>query len=332
MTHDQILKDVKNRKYSPVYFLCGEEPYYIDLLTQTIADSVLAEEEREFNQSVLYGLDTDVPQIIAESRKFPMMAEFNVVIVKEAQHLKEIELFEHYFSKPAPSTVLVIAYKDKKLDKRKAIYKLLQKTGIYYENKKLYDSKIPDWISSHLGQAGYHISVRNAQLITEFLGNDLGHISNELGKIILNLPQGASITGEVIEEHIGINKEYNSFELNTALGHRNILKANRIVNYFSQNEKKYPIQMVIGTLYAHFSKILKFHYAGGKPPAELASFLGVHPYFVKDYSLAARHYSRGKILDIIDLLHQYDLKSKGIGNSGISGGELMKELVYRILH
>ena len=332
MNYEQILSDIKKRKFSPIYFLCGEEPYYIDQVSHELSESVLAEEEREFNQHVLYGLETDVSQVIAESRKFPMMAPFNVVIVKEAQHLKDIDLLEKYFNKPAPSTVLVICYKNKKLDKRKSSYKALQKAGIYLETKKLYDNQVPDWISSHLGHAGYHISVRNALMINEFLGNDLAHISNELGKIILNLPQGSTVTGEVIEEYIGINKEYNTFELNNALGHRNVIKANRIVNYFGQNDKKYPIQMVISTLYTHFAKILKYHYVRGKAKGEQASFIGVHPFFLKDYDLAARHYGPGKILQVFDLLHDYDLKSKGIGNASVGSGELMKEMVYRILH
>ena len=332
MNHQDILRDIQKRKFSPVYFLCGEEPYYIDLISQSISDSVLAEEEREFNQHTLYGLETDVSQVLAEARKFPMMAEYNVVIVREAQHLKDVEQFESYFAKPVASTILVICYKNRKLDKRKATYKNLSKTGLYLETKKLYDNQVPEWISSHLSHAGFHISVRNALMINEYLGNDLALISNELGKIILNLSEGSTVTGEVIEEYIGINKEYNTFELNTAVGHRNIVKANRIVNYFSQNEKKYPIQMVISTLYTHFSKILKYHYVRGKAKGEQASFIGVHPFFLKDYDLAARHYGPGKILDVMDVLHEYDLRSKGIGNASVAGGELMKEMVYRILH
>jgi len=332
MNHQKILADIKARKYSPIYFLCGEEPYYIDMIRHAIETQVLKGEEKEFNQNIYYGLDTNVPQIIAEAKKYPMMAEYNVVVIREAQLLKNIDDLNTYFSQPISSTILVLCYKNKKLDKRKAIYKTLQKNGTYYENKKLYENQIPDWISSHLGQAGYHISVRNASMITEFLGNELSNISNELGKIILNLPQGATISGEVIEEYIGINKDYNSFELNDALGHRNVVKANRIINYFSRNDKKYPMPLVIGNLFSHFSKILKFHYVQGKPKAEQASFVGVHPFFLKDYAFAAQKYPRQKLVEIVETLHEYDLKSKGVGSASISNGELLKEMVYKILH
>lgn len=332
MNHQKILADISARKFSPIYFLCGEEPYYIDLICQALEKQVLKEEEREFNQNVYYGLDVDVSDIIAEARKYPMMAEYNVVIVREAQLLKNIDNLEVYFSNPVKSTILVLCYKNKKLDKRKSGYKALQKNGTYYENKKLYENQIPDWINAHLGQAGYHISVRNALMITEFLGSDLSNISNELGKIILNLPQGATITEDVIEEYIGINKEYNSFELNNALGHRNIVKTNRIINYFGRNEKKYPMPLIMGNLFTHFSKIIKFHYVQGKPRAEQAAFVGVHPFFLKDYEIASRNYTLKKLVDIVDILHNYDLKSKGVGSSNPSNSELMKEMVYLILH
>ena len=332
MNHQKILADIKARKFSPIYFLCGEEPYYIDVICKTLEKQVLKEEEREFNQNIYYGLDVDVSDIIAEARKYPMMAEYNVVIVREAQLLKNINDLEAYFSKPIDSTILVLCYKNKKLDKRKSIYKTLQKNGIYYENKKLYDNQIPDWINAHLGQAGYNISVKNALMITDFIGNDLSNITNELGKIILNLPQGTTITEDAIEEYIGINKDYNNFELNNALGHRNILKTNRIINYFSRNNKKYPMPLILGNLFSFFSKILKFHYVQGKPRAEQAVFVGVHPFFLKDYEFAAKQYSLQKLVEIIEILHQYDLKSKGVGSASVSDGELMKEMVYQILH
>jgi len=331
MTYEQISKDISNRKFSSVYFLAGDEPYYIDKISNQIIDSALNEEEKEFNQSVLYGLDTDVLVVESEAKKYPMMAKYNLVVVKEAQLLNDIDKLENYVENPSPNTILVICYK-KKPDKRKKIFKTLSKNCIFLDSNKLYESKVPDWIMKHVSHAGYHISVRNATLITEFLGNDLAHISNELGKVILNLPEGTNITGEIIEENIGINKEYNSFELNNALGHKNVTKANRIVNYFGQNEKKYPFPLIMGNLYSFFSKILKLYFARSISNKDLAAFIGVHPFFLKDYQFALRNYSAKKVVDIIETLHEYDLKSKGIGNNSIPNRELLKEMVYKILH
>ncbi len=331
MTFEQISKDIRDRKFKPVYLFSGEEPYFIDKLTNQLIDTVLTEDEKEFNQTIFYGLDSDVLNVESEARKFPMMSEYNLVVVKEAQLLSNIEHLENYMKNPAPSTILVLSYK-KKADKRKNFFKSFSSKGVHFVSDKLYDNKVPDWIISHVSHAGYHISVRNATLITDFLGNDLSHISNELGKVILNLPEGTNISGDIIEEYIGINKEYNSFEFNNAIGHKNIVKTFRIVQYFGQNEKKFPIQMVIANLYNFFTKLLKLHYARGLSGKELGGFLGVHPFFVKDYQMAARHYNRSKIVSIIGILQEYDLRSKGIGDAGTSDGELLKELAYKILH
>lgn len=331
MTYEQISKDIGNRKFSKIYLLSGEESYFIDKLSDQIISTVLSEEEKEFNQNILYGLDTDVLTVESNARRYPMMAEYNLVVVREAQLLKDIESLERYIEKPVPTTILVLCYK-KKTDKRKKFFKAIDKSGVMAEFNKLYDNQVPDWIIKHVAQAGYQISVRNATLITEFLGNDLSHISNELGKIILNLPQGAQITGEIIEEQIGINKEYNSFEFNNALGHRNIIKANRIMFYFGQNEKKYPMPLILGNLYAFFSKVLKLHFLQGQGGKEMASALGVHPFFLKDYQMTLKHYNVEKLTGVMRLLHEYDLKSKGIGNNSVPDGELLKEMVYKILH
>jgi len=332
MNLDKILKDIQQRKFEKIYFLCGNEPYYIDLISNKLIESVLKDEEKEFNQSIFYGLDTDVETVVADSRKYPMMSEYNFVVVKEAQHLKEIDRFESYFSNPISSTILVICYKNKKVDGRKKIYKSLNVNGLYYETKKLYDNQVPDWIISRLGRAGFHISLRNAALITEYLGNDLSHISNELGKIILNLPDGSTVNGDAIQEYIGINKEYNTFELNNALGYHSVLKANRIIHYFGQNEKKYPLLLIIANLYSFFSKVLKYHYTQGMSKGEKAAFIGASTFFLKDYEYAVKVYSKRKLVSIINILYQYDKKAKGIDNPTIPGRELLKEMVYRILH
>ena len=332
MTFEQIIKEIKGRQFRPVYFLCGDEPYYIDKISNALQTTVLNESEKEFNQTIIYGLETDVLKVASEAKRYPMMSEKTLVVVKEAQHLKKIEELESYISNPVTSTVLVICYKNKKLDKRKSFYKAVAKSSLYFESKRLYENQVPDWIIKHLGQVGYQISIRNAQVITDFLGADLGHISNELSKIIINLPEGSSITGEVIEEFIGINKEYNTFELNNALGHKNVVKANRIIQYFGQNDKKYAFPMIVANLYSHFSKILKFHYVVGKSKSEQAQVLGVNPFFIKDYEHSAKNYSKQKLVDIIGILRIYDLKTKGIDNASVGSGELLKEMVYKILH
>jgi DNA polymerase-3 subunit delta len=331
MTFEQISKDIIGRKFNPIYLLCGDEPHYIDKISELIISKVLSDEEKEFNQTILYGLDTDVLSVESEARKYPMMANQNLVVIREAQLLKDIELLENYAEKPVPTTILVLCYK-KKIDKRKKFFKAISKQGIVFESNKLYENQIPDWIIKHLSHAGYQISMKNATLITDFLGNDLALISNELGKIILNLPEGTNITGEIIEQHVGISKEYNTFELNNALGHRNILKANRIIQYFGQNDKKYPLLLIVINLYAFFTKVMKLHFAQGKSSGEVASSIGVHPFFLKDYQLAIRNYDKHKLVDIFHLLHEYDLKAKGIGNNSISDSELMKEMVYKIMH
>lgn len=332
MKFEQVIKSIDDRNFHPVYFLCGEEAYFIDRISKKLENEVLNASEREFNQTVLYGLDTDIDAIISIAKRYPMMSEYNVVLVKEAQLLKKIEELEAYVKNPVSSTILVVCYKNKKLDKRKSLYKSLGKNTLYFESNKLYENQVPDWIMNELSHAGFHISARNASLLTEYLGNDLSNIHNELSKLILNLPEGSTINGEEIQTHIGINKEYNTFELNTALGHRNVVKANKIIAHFAQNEKKYPIPFIVATLYGHFTKILKYHAVIGKSKKEQASFIGVNPFFLNDYETGVKNYSVQKITEVIHILKEYDLKSKGVGNASVNDGELMKEMVYKILH
>lgn len=291
MDHVAILKDLKNKVYHPVYFLTGEEPYYIDIISDYIGENVLDEAEKDFNQTVLYGKETDVTTIISEAKRYPMMANHNVVIVKEAQHLsREIDKLESYLEQPTTTTILVLCYKYKKVDGRKSIGKKLKKKAVFLETKKLYDNQVSDWIANHLKQKNYTINPKAALLIAESVGTELSKIVNELNKVIINVPEGNEIDANIVEQNIGISKDYNNFELNKALGKKDTLKANKIITHFAKNEKEHPLVVTVSMLYSFFSNILKVHYAKDKSQNNLASILRVHPFFVKEYQEAVRHY------------------------------------------
>ncbi len=333
MTFEEIFKQLNEKIYRPIYFLMGEEPYFIDRITEHIAANVLTEEEKTFNQMILYGKDTDIPTVINTARRFPMMASRQVVIVREAQNLDRIEDLIHYVENPLESTLLVINYKYKKLDKRKKLFKALEKNSILFESKRLYDDKIPPWINSYLRSRGKKIEPKAAIILTEYLGNDLGKIANELEKLIIVLKaEQDTITSADIERNIGISKDYNNFELNNALAQRNVLKANRIVQYFGANQKNHPIILTITSVYQFFSKVLKYHFLADKSSRNVASALGIQPFFVREYETAARNYTTAKTVRVISLLREYDLKSKGFGNVSAVPGELLKELIYKIIH
>jgi DNA polymerase-3 subunit delta len=333
MTHEEILKELKSKKYRPVYFLMGEEPYYIDLVTSYIEKNVLTEEEKTFNQVVLYGRETDIPGIINAARRFPMMSDRQVVIVKEAQNLPGIEDLILYLENPLPSTLLVINYKYKKLDKRKKLFKALEQKGAILDSRRLYDDRIPSWINSYLHSRSMRIEPGAAMILTEFLGNDLGKIANELDKLILVMgDREEAISPKHIEENIGISKDYNNFELNNALAQRNILKANRIVRYFESNPRANPLTLTITSIYFFFSKLLNYHFLKDRSRRNVAAVLKIDPYFVQDYELAARNYNPSKTVRVISLLREFDLKSKGFGNVSTRDGDLLKELVYKIMH
>lgn len=333
MTHTDIIKELKNKVYHPIYFLTGEEPYYIDLICNFIEKNVLDEAEKEFNQQVIYGKDTDMATILASAKRYPMMANHNVVIVKEAQHLaKQMEELEPYLDQPTKSTILVFCYKYKPLDGRKAVTKKLKKQAVFFESKGIYEDKIPIWIEAYLKAKNYTIDAKANHLITESLGTYLGKIANELDKLIISLPEGTSINASIVEENIGINKDFNMFELNKAIGSKNIIKANRIINYFAKNEKEYPMPFVIAMLYSYFTNILKLHYLKDKSQRAVAAALKVNPFFVNDYFTAAKNYDIRKSVKIIEYIREYDLKSKGVNNVSASWGELQKELIFKILH
>jgi DNA polymerase-3 subunit delta len=341
MNASDLLKDLKNRKFKPVYLLHGEEPYYIDLFSEYIEKNVLTDAERGFNQTVLYGKDSDVTTVLNAAKRYPMMSEYQVILVKEAQDLKwggkgeddkkSTDPLLNYLESPLSSTILVFSYKYGKFDKRKKTYKAIEKNGVVFESSPIYDNKVPSWIEDFVKERAYRIHVSASALIGEYLGNDLSKVANELEKLMLNIQKGQEISVDDVQNNIGISKEFNVFELQAAIARRDSFKACQIINYFAANPKSNPIQLVLGNLNSYFTKILKFHYVKGS--GNVAQELGVNPYFVKDYELAAKNYNLTKTFNVISHLRDYDLKTKGVDSTGnTEDGDLMKELIFKIIH
>ena len=331
MDFNSIMGELEKKNYHPVYFLSGEETYFIDQIEEYISRNILTEAEKDFNQHILYGKDVDASTIITYARRFPMMANHQVVIVREAQNIKEIEWLETYVNNPLNSTILVICYKYKTLDKRKNFSKVIAKKGVLLEAKKIYENQVPVWINKYLSDRKYSIEPQAALLMAECLGVELSKIANELNKLIISLPPRARITVNHIEENIGISKDFNVSELQNALGERDILKANRIVNYFASNTTANPIQKTISFLYNYFQKVLLYHFLEDKN--NVASALQVNPYFMKGYIATAQKYPVAKLVNIVSILREYDMKSKGYGSSSATTqGDLYKEMIYKILH
>lgn len=328
----QIVNDIRQGIIKPIYFLFGEEPYFIDKISEYIGNKILTEDEKGFNQMVLYGKDTTIDDIIGNAKRYPMMAEKQVVIVKEAQHLsRTIEQLAGYADNPQLTTVLVICYKYKKLDKRKALYKIAKKCGVVFESKKLYENQVSDWLRKTLVSDGYSISHKAALLLVENLGTDLSRINNELEKLKLVLPPKSDITPLHIEEHIGISKDYNNFELKKAIGERNVLKATKIVTYFAQNPKDNPFVLTVTLLHSFFSQLLQYHGLRDHSPKNVASVLRINPYFVSEFQTAARNYPMKKVSKIISDLREMDLKGKGVGATNVNQSDLLKELLVKII-
>ncbi|MBU3822801.1 DNA polymerase III subunit delta [Flavobacteriaceae bacterium XHP0103] len=328
----QLVSDIKKGNIKPIYFLMGEEPYYIDKISEFIEDYVLTEEEKGFNQMVMYGRDVSVDDIVSSAKRYPMMAERQVIIVKEGQDLsRTIEKLTDYAVNPQPTTVLVVNYKYKKIDKRKALYKAVKKSGLVYESNKLYENQVADWIRRVLSPKNYTITPKAAQMLVEFLGTDLSKINNELDKLQIILPVGSNITPEAIEENIGISKDYNNFELQKAIGDKNIYKAHKIVHYFAENPKDNPMVVTVTMLFNFFSQLLQLHGLTDKNPRHVASALKVNPYFVNDYITAARNYPMKKVSSVVATLREFDVKSKGVGANAVSQGDLLKELLVKIV-
>ncbi len=310
----------------------GEEPYYIDRISQYIAENVLSEEEKGFNQMVLYGKDTSVDEVVANAKRFPMMADYQVVIVKEAQHLsRTIESLVSYAENPQPTTILVICFKYKKLDKRKKLYKAVQKSGVLFESNKLYENQVSDWIRRSMAGKGYSISPKSCIMLVEFLGTDLSKINNELDKLTLVVSKETEITPDLIEEHIGISKDFNNFELKKAIGERDVKKASRIIDYFVQNPKDNPFVVTVTLLSTFFAQLLQYHGLNDHSPGNVAKVLGVNPYFVREFTVAAKNYPMKRVSGIISSLRELDLKGKGVGASNMEQSDLLKELLAEIV-
>jgi DNA polymerase-3 subunit delta len=340
MTAADILKDLKNRKLKPLYLLHGEEPYFIDEISNYVEHSLLTEAERGFNQTVFYGKDADPMAVLNAAKRYPMMADYQIVLVKEAQDMKwgsddegkkHINPFLAYLENPLQSTILVFCYKYARFDKRKKTYKAIDKNGVVFESVPLYENKIPAFIEQLVAVKNYKIQPQASALLAEYLGNDLSKVANEVEKLMLNVAAGQEITTQHIQDNIGISKEYNVFELQTALSKKDVLKANRIINYFEANPKSNPFVLILGTLNNYFTKVLRYQYVADKSPQNLAKELGVSPFFVKDFEQAGRTFNFGKTMQIISMLREYDVKSKGV-DSTANHGELMKELIFKILH
>lgn len=327
----KIVNDIKAGNIKPIYFLMGEEPYYIDKLADYIEKNVLAEEEKGFNQTVLYGRDVSMEDIIGSAKRYPMMADRQVVIVKEAQELtRTIDKLESYAGNPMPSTVLVFCYKYKTLDKRKKVTKLLEKNGLVYESKKLYDNQVGQWINRVLQGKGYAIEPKANAMLVEFLGTDLSKINNELEKMQIILPKGSTITPKHIEENIGFSKDFNVFELRKAIGDRNQLKAYQIAHYFAENPKDNPMVVTTSLVFSFFVNLLQYHGLKDKNPKNVASVLKVNPYFLKDYDIALKNYPMKKVSAIVAALRDIDVKSKGVGANSLSNNDLLKEMLVKV--
>ncbi|MCW2260471.1 MULTISPECIES: DNA polymerase III subunit delta [Sphingobacterium] len=333
MNISPILTDIKKRKFQPVYLLHGEESYFIDVISDALEHTVLNDAQKGFDQTVLYGKDTDFSTIVNAAKRYPMMSDHQLIIIKEAQDLKwkDDELIIKYVEQCTVSTVLVFDYKYGKFDKRKKLYKAIEKKGLVVESNKLYDDKVAAWVISYIKEQGWNIHPQAAALLSEYLGTELSKIVNELNKLMLNVPKEREIVVADIEQNIGISKDFNVFELNTALAKRNASKAYQIIDYFAANPKSNPLVLVLGTIAGYFTKVLKYHYIIDKSTA--AKELGVHPFFMKEYELAARNYNRRKTFTIIEALKDADLKSKGMNVGGnTSTKDILTELIFTILN
>lgn len=338
VTYQDILSNLKNNQYAPVYFLQGEESYFIDEVIKYVEQNAMDEGMRSFNQVVLYGKDANIPDIINHAKGFPMMSERKVVIVKEAQEIAGFAKEENekmlisYLENPQPSTVLVFGYKYKTLDKRKKVGKTIDQKAVMMTATKFYDNQIPTWVESFVKSRKRTIDQKALQLIVENIGNNLTRIANEIDKMLINIGEEPKITAEHVYKNIGISKEYNVFELQKALTFKNVLKANEIITYFKSDPKSNPLIPIVANLFSFYNKILLLHHSKDKSDKHLASLLGVHPFFVKEYNMAARNYPLSKVVANIRHLKIADMKSKGIDYPSQPEGEILKELIFNLIH
>ena len=334
ITCDDILKELRTKQYRPVYYLMGEEPYYIDLIADYITDNILTETEKEFNLTVVYGADVDIATVINAAKRYPMMSEHQVVVVKEAQNIRNMEELSYYLQKPLLSTILVICHKHGVLDRRKKLAAEIEKTGVLFESKKVKDAQLPAFITSYMKRKGIDVEPKATAMLADFVSTDLSRLTGELEKLIITLPKGHTrVTPEQIEKNIGISKDYNNFELRSALVEKDVLKANKIIKYFEENPKTNPIQMTLSLLFGFFSNLMLAYYAPEKSEQGIANMLGLRtPWQAKDYLAAMRRYNGVKTMQIIGEIRYADAKSKGVGNPSLSDGDILRELVFKILH
>lgn len=334
ITYEEIARDLKNRIYKPVYYLMGEETYYIDKISEYIAQTVLTDEEKEFNLTVMYGADTEVATIINTAKRYPMMSEYQVVIVKEAQSVKKMEELSFYLQKPLQTTILVLCHKHGTIDRRKKLAAEIEKVGVLFESKKIKDAQLPGFIASYLKRKSVDIEPKASEMMAEFVGTDLSRMAGELEKLVITLPQGTRrVTPEHIEKNIGISKDYNVYELRAALVAKDVLKANTIIHFFAQNPKANPIQQTLGGLFGFFSNLMLAYYAPEKTEQGIAAQLGLRSAWqAREYITAMRNYSGVKVMQIIGEIRYSDARSKGVDNSSLSDADLLRELIYKILH
>lgn len=329
----KIINDIKAGNIKPIYFLMGEEPYYIDKLCEYIEKNILQEHERDFNQTTLYGRDVTIDDIVATAKRFPMMADKQVVIVKEAQDLsRTIDNLETYALNPQPTTVLVICYKYKVLNRTKKATKAIIKAGVLFESKKMFENQLGTWITRVLQSKKLSIEPKASAMLIEFLGNDLSKIANEISKLEIILPPNSIITPLHIEQNIGFSKDFNNFEFIAAIGSKNELRAYKIAQYFGQNTKDNPIVVTTSLVYGFFNKLLLYHGTKDKNPAKVAALLRISPYFIKDYDLGIKNYPMKKVSSVIAQLRQTDIKSKGVGASALPQSDLLNELLFAIFN
>ena len=334
MKYNEVIQSINSTQYLPVYFLQGDNAHYIDEITSLLIEKVLDDSERDFNQTIFYGKDSSVDQIIDAAKRYPLMSSYQLIIVKEAQHLSRyIDSFENYFKDPVPTTVLVFNFKNKKLDKRKAIGKLLAKNNFIVDLEAVKDYQVPDWVMGCAKKHQLKMDQKASILIGEFLGSDLSSIDSTLQKLKLLVDSNQIIDVDIVQKHVGFSKDFNLFELQNAIASKNIQKANFIAKHFAHNPKNYPLVLTLGNLYSFFTKLMKYHfYVNQLSNAQLAGKIGVNPYFLKQYEQASRFYSKGKLAKIFSYLRHYDLMSKGVNNSSVKDDEILKEMIFKIMH
>lgn len=335
ITYESLMKEIANKKFAPIYLLMGEESYFIDQLTEQLTKNVLTETEKDFNMHTFYGVDSDINNIISAARRFPMMAEHQLIVIKEGQELSKMELIDSYAKNPLGSTILVINYKHGAVDKRRAYVKNIEKHGgIIFESKKLYENQIPVFIKTYFSNKKLKIDEKSAQMLTDFVGTDLSKLIPQLQKLEISLPPNSNqITSELIERNVGISKDYNNFELLKAVTNKDVLMANKIVDYFDKNPKDNPTIVTLSVLFNYFGNLLECFWLPNKSEQSVMAALNLRSsFFARDYMTGLRHYNAPKVMNIISDLRIFDSKIKGVGNVSASSGELMRELIYKIMH